>query len=64
MTTIFIVKKHPPHPYGHRQFLEAFTISGIYSNRKDAAQEAKEKNEHPNTKYFYSVGMIRLEDKE
>jgi len=65
MKTIWIVRKHPPHPYtgiwtriGH---LEAFTIHGQYRNRVEAKEAADNKN-NKRSNYLYSVYGLKVKE--
>ena len=57
--TIWIVRKHPIHPYGQGH-LEAFTIVGTYATRKEAKAVADAKTNHPNAWNLYTVGKVEL----
>lgn len=47
MTHVYLLRRHSRYPYnswGQRAFLEAFTVEGVFTNRKEPAAIAKEKN--------------------
>jgi hypothetical protein len=59
--TIWIVRKHPPAPYGGRgDFLKAFEIVGTYATSAEAKAYADNKKANRNTLYHYSVGKVSL----
>ena len=61
LSTIWIVRKHPPHPYlGHMRghHTEAFTIHKIYHSLAEAKVEAEKRNKK--SSYFFSVKRIYL----
>lgn len=58
---IWLLRKHPPHPYQHAfglGHLKAFTIAGVFANRADAANAARKKNLRSN--YLYTVAKLKL----
>ena len=61
LSTIWIVRKHPPHPYrgymrGHHT--EAFTIHKIYHSLVEAKKEAETRNKK--STYLFTVKRIDL----
>ena len=59
MKTVWIVRKHPKHPY-YRGNLEAFTIHGQYRDRVEAKAEADKKNKRSN--YLYTVYALKVRE--
>ena len=57
--TIWIVKKHPPHPY-YGGYLEAFTIVSTFATRKEAKEYVDKKMSNKNTSKLYTVGKVTL----
>lgn len=57
---IWIVRKHPKHPYERRGYLEAFTIHKAYTTRAEAKAEADKKQAKSN--YLYTVGYVELKE--
>jgi len=61
LSVIWIVRKHPPHPYRNRgagSHLEAFTIHKIYFSRAEAKNEADLRNQK--STYLFTVKRIDL----
>ncbi len=58
LSTIWIVRKHPPMPYRMRGHLEAFTIHKIYHNLAEAKKEAETRNKK--SSYLFTVKRIYL----
>lgn len=58
--TIYIVRKHPRHPYSTFGFTAAFTIDSTFATRKEAQAVVKKKNSNPNTSLLYTVGKVAL----
>jgi len=63
MKTIWIVRKHPPHPYSHGELynLQAFTIHGQYRNRVEAKEAADNKN-NKRSNYLYTVYGLKVKE--
>ena len=61
--TIWIVRKHPRHPYRDFRFLEAFTIDSTHASRKEAMLVADKKNRALLRSRLYSVGRVSLPTK-
>jgi hypothetical protein len=59
MTTIWIVRKHPPLRYS-RGASAAFTIHGQYRNRVEAKAEADLKNKRSN--YLHTVYALKVKE--
>lgn len=61
LSVIWIVRKHPPHPYRNRgcgSHLEAFTIHKIYHSHAAAKLEAETRNKK--SSYLFTVKRIDL----
>lgn len=61
---IWILRKHPPHPYYVREALEAFTIIGVYDNLLEPQAIALKHNNNKQAYYFYSVKKLQLTKKK
>jgi len=65
LSTIWIVRKHPPHPYGGYgagSHLEAFTIHKIFHSHAEAKTEAETRNKK--SSYLFTVKRINLLEKK
>ena len=58
--TIWIVKRHPPHPYSARGHLKAFTIFSTHATKAEAQEVVTKKMQNKNTNYLYTVGRVQL----
>jgi hypothetical protein len=61
LSTIWIVRKHPPMPLRMPGHLKAFTIHKIYHDFKSAKTEAKKRNEK--SSYLFTVTKVKLKGK-
>ena len=62
--TIWIVRKHPPHPFRSKDHLQAFTIYSVHRSSAEAKLAAKEKTEKSKhfSRYLYTVGRLTLKE--
>lgn len=58
--TIWIVRRHPPAPYGYRGHLEAFTIFSTHATKAEAQRVVLKKMSSRITDYCYTVGRVQL----
>ena len=58
--TIWIVRRHPAHPYNHRMHLAAFTIFSTHAAKAEAQAVVTQKMQNKNTNYLYTVGRVQL----
>lgn len=63
MNTIWIVRKHPPYPYG-AGWIDAFTIHSTHSNRAEAMNVVNEKMRSQTRTYLYTLGKVVLKEKK
>lgn len=57
--TIWIVRRHPPHPFRHEcGHLQAFTIHMATLDKSEAEAEAKRKNASKTTNHLYTVEKV------
>ena len=63
MTTIYIVRKHPPGPYSMRgEHLEAYTIVSTHSTAAAAKEEAARRNNLTRV-FLFTVGRVSIKDR-
>lgn len=60
MTTIWIVRKHPRHPFSSADHISAFEIFSTHATKAEAKAVCDKKNSNPNTYALYSVGKVTL----
>lgn len=56
---IWIVRKHPPHPFASGRNIEAFTIVSTHPDARSAREDAKSRNTEGGAS-LYSVGRVAL----
>lgn len=44
MSTVYILLKHPPHPYNASLYLRAGEVHGVFEDKREAQRMADEKN--------------------
>ena len=62
---VYLLRKHPRYPYGSfcgPAFLEAFTIHGTSTDRKELEAIAMQKNKR--STYRWTVGKLTIGDKK
>lgn len=60
-TTVYLLLKHPPEPYGSRgSHMDASIVVGAYTNAKEPQSIASEKNARKGTYYFYTVKRVKV----
>jgi len=49
---VYLLLKHPQHPYALRAFLEAATVEGVFADKAQAKAIADEKNKRAMYKHW------------
>lgn len=63
MSRVYVLMKHPPHPYSYGNHIEAGVVVGVYATRAEPVRIAAEKNER-RPAYFWTVQAKQVKDTE